>query len=82
MANPLDLSRVHIGMSRDEVIALFGEPDLRGATSRKYRTPSVFRYGNIEFCFQMWKSGGLLSVHEVDEFGSYCRTLFPRPESE
>jgi hypothetical protein len=73
----LDLSKARIGMSRDEVIATFGEPELQGGTSRKYRTPSVFRYGRIEFWFEEWKSGGLRSVHQVDEVGSYVRQLFP-----
>jgi hypothetical protein len=78
----LDLSKARIGMSREEVVSTFGEPDLRGGTSRKYRTPSVFRYGRVEFWFEQWKSGGLRGIHEVDEFGGYVRQLFPTPESE
>jgi hypothetical protein len=65
-------------MSRDEIIATFGEPELQGGTSRKYRTPCIFRYGRVEFMFAQWKSGGLEFVHEVDEFGDHVRTLIPR----
>jgi len=80
--SPLDLSNLRIGMSRDEIVSLLGEPDLKGGTSRKSRSPCVFRYGRIEFLFQPDKSGGLELVQEVDEFGSHLRTLFPTPESE
>jgi hypothetical protein len=79
---PFDLSELRIGMSRDEVVSTFGEPDRKGGTSRKYRTPCVFRYGRIEFLFQPWKVGGLVLVQEVDEFGGHLRTLFPTPQSE
>jgi hypothetical protein len=80
--NSIDLTKLRIGMSRDEVVSTFGEPDLKGGTSRKYQTPCVFRYGRIEFLFELWKSGGLKYVQEVDEYGSHIRILFPTPESE
>lgn len=80
--NPLDFTKLRIGMTRAEVISIFGEPELKGGTSRKYRTPCVFRYGRTEFLFEPWKSGGLLFVQEVDDLGSGLRNLFPTQESE
>jgi len=78
--NPLDLvnSKVRVGMSREDVVSAFGPPDRQGATSRKYRAPAVLRYGAVEFLFQPQKSGGLVFVQEVDEFGNHLRTLFPK----
>jgi hypothetical protein len=78
----LDVSQLHVGMSREDIFALFGEPDLMGGASRKYRNPSIFRYGRIEFLFESAKSGGLIFVQEVDEFGSHVRTLFPTESAE
>lgn len=90
MTDPLrrslpDWSKVCMEMTREEVIAEFGEPDLKGGTSRKYPTPSVFRYylseqidyGAVEFLFEPWKTGGLWLVQEVDEFGNQTRQVFP-----
>jgi hypothetical protein len=75
---PIDLSNVRVGMTRDEVVAVFGEPDDMGVTSRKYKTPSVYLYGRIEFYFESRKSGGLTWVQEVDESGEHLRRLFPQ----
>lgn len=73
--------RLRVGMTREQVIAIFGEPPEKGGTSRKYRTPSVFRYGRTEFHFQPWKAGGLVWVQEVDENGSFLRRIFPLEKS-
>jgi hypothetical protein len=74
-----DFAKLRIGMSRSEIISRFGEPDLKGGTSRKHQTPCVFRYGRIEFCFGLRKDEGLLFVQEVDEFGSNLQVLFASP---
>ncbi len=42
---------VRLGMSRAQVQELLGPPDDVGGTSRKYRTPSTWKYGDIEFYF-------------------------------
>ena len=61
-----DLAKLRVGMTREEVVSAFGKPDLMGGTSLKYRTPSIYRYGNIECFFKPWKAGGLIFVMEVD----------------
>jgi hypothetical protein len=38
-------------MSRGEVRAIFGDPDATGGTSRKYPTPAIWKYGDLEFHF-------------------------------
>jgi hypothetical protein len=63
------VERVRVGMSREEVLALLGPPDDVGGTSRKYRTPSVFKYGQIELHFEPWKDGRLLRAYMEDEQG-------------
>jgi hypothetical protein len=42
---------VRIGMAREQVREHLGEPDDMGGTSRKYRTPCVWKYGEIELFF-------------------------------
>lgn len=63
------LSQLSIGMTRDEVVAVLGPPDDVGGTSRKYRTPRIFRYGRIEVCFEPWKAGRLNLVYTEDDDG-------------
>jgi len=45
------LARVNLGMSREQVVAALGQPDSMGGTSRKHRTPSIYKYGNTELWF-------------------------------
>lgn len=54
---------VNKGMTRKEVIAVLGPPDDTGGTSRKYKTPSIYVYGDIELIFgdsPSNKDGGLV----------------------
>jgi hypothetical protein len=61
------ISRIRIGMTRDEVIEALGPPDDVGVTSRKHRTPSIFKYGEIELHFEPWKDGKLIRAYTEDE---------------
>jgi hypothetical protein len=40
---------IHLGMTRDEVRAVLGEPDDVGGTSRRYKIPLIWKYGDVEF---------------------------------
>jgi len=46
-----ELGRVRLGMHEGEVAALLGTPDAVGGTSRKYRKPSLWVYGDVELFF-------------------------------
>jgi hypothetical protein len=56
------LAHARLGMTRSEVIAVLGKPQAEGGTSRKYPTPSIFKYGDIELHFQPWKDGVLCVI--------------------
>jgi hypothetical protein len=63
------VEKVRVGMSRQEVLALLGPPDDVGGTSRKYREPSILKYGRVELHFEPWKDGRLLRAYTEDERG-------------
>ena len=73
--------RIRIGMTRAELHALLGKPDEEGGTSRKYRTPCIYKYGDVQFIFPISKSvheseaEGLQYVY-VDDFGEVEAPLF------
>lgn len=46
----MDISKVRLGMTREKIKALFGEPDDIANGTRKYPEP-VYKYGDIEFGF-------------------------------
>ena len=68
-------------MTRAELRGLLGNPDDEGGTSRKYRTPSIYKYGDVQFVFT-----ASMSVHEsevqglqyvyVDDLGDVQAPLF------
>lgn len=60
------LAKVKIGMTRDEVVNILGQPDDMGGTSRKYKTPCVYLYGTIELHFAPWKAGPLIKFYTED----------------
>lgn len=47
--------KIHLGMTKADVRSLLGPPDGWGVTSRKYREPRIWVYGNIEFWFLIKK---------------------------
>lgn len=51
VADLIGQGRVRLGMSRSELHDLLGRPDQEGGTSRKYRTPSIYKYGDVQFVF-------------------------------
>ena len=47
----LELGRIRLGMRDHEVAAILGKPDAVGGVSNKYQNPSLWKYGDVEFCF-------------------------------
>ena len=46
-----DICPIKLGCTRQEIKSLFGEPDRVGGTSHKHKTPSIWKYGELEFHF-------------------------------
>lgn len=43
--------QVKLGMTRHELLSLLGPPDGEGGTSRKFRIPAIYLYGDVQFVF-------------------------------
>jgi hypothetical protein len=61
-----DICPVHLGMSRDQVRAILGEPDDTGGTSRRHPTPSIWKYDRVEFHFERPDSLALIFMEDHD----------------
>lgn len=64
------IRQIRVGMTREEVVAALGPPDDTGGTSRKYRTPAIYKYGDIELHFEPWNTGRLLRAYTEDPDGN------------
>lgn len=53
---------VRLGMTREEVAAVLGPPDATSAPPRKRRPPSFYKYGDLEFHFDL-NDGTLWLIH-------------------
>jgi hypothetical protein len=53
--------RIRLGMTREEVRSLLGDPDDTGGASRKYKHPCIWKYGDVEFHWPLTKSPGQIS---------------------
>lgn len=52
------------GLTRAEVKELLGEPAAMGGTSRRYPTPSIFKYGRVELWFGPRAQDGLTAIFQ------------------
>jgi len=63
-----------LGVYREDVVRLLGEPDsISKNTSRKYRVPNIYKYGDIELHFQPWKHGFCIMVLDGKEQQVVCK---------
>ena len=63
-----DICPVRLGMTRDELKAILGEPDAISYTVGKTLTPSILRYEELEFHFEQGQNGKLWLIYsEVDD---------------
>ena len=74
--------RLRLGMTRTELHDLLGRPDQEGGTSRKYRMPCIYKYGDVQFVFPGAKSAeegesqGLLYAYVDDGVDGLDEPLF------
>jgi hypothetical protein len=61
-----DICPLRLGMSREQLRAIFGEPDDTSVTSRRRPTPSIWKYGCVEFHFAQTGSLVLIYVEDAD----------------
>jgi hypothetical protein len=58
-----DICPVRLGMTRDELKAILGEPDNVGGTTRKHPTPAIWKYNDVEFHFELGSHGKLWLIY-------------------
>lgn len=59
-----DICPVRLGMTRAELKAVLGEPDDVGGTSRRWRTPAIYKYADVEFHFGLGPQGLLELIYQ------------------
>lgn len=63
-----DICPLRLGMTRDQLKAVLGEPDAVGGESRKYPEPAIWKYDELEFHFEQGQNGKLWLIYrEVDD---------------
>lgn len=72
-----DICPVRLGMTRDELRQILGEPEDVGATSTRQKLPLIWRYGTTEFHFGPSRTSGLQMIFEEDSTGT-VRLSIPR----
>ena len=70
------IAPVRIGMSQEEVMALFGAPSRLSATKKKGK-PLILKYGDVEFHFDDLDGHQLSRIYSDDEDGT-IRLCIPR----
>jgi len=75
-----DICPLALGMTRAELKAALGEPDDVGGTSRRWRTPAIYRYADVEFHFDQGPQGTLALIYQ--ERGDIAQISVPRLDHE
>lgn len=57
---------IRLGLTEDEVRALLGDPDATGGTSRRQRTPKIWKYGDVELHFDDQRRVQLVFFDDFD----------------
>ena len=64
------VEKLRIGMTREDVVRILGQPDDTGRTSCLYETPSIYKYRDIELHFTPGRNGLLWMVYKEDDAGN------------
>src|SRR5262249_37947233 len=59
----IDAGQIRAGMTRAALRRLLGQPDDVGGTSRKYKEPCIWKYGEVEFAFPLARSPRQAEFH-------------------
>ena len=65
-----NIAPLRLGCTREDVLALFGEPDATATTSRKHRKPAIWKYGELEFHFSTGDKDVLILLYSEHADGS------------
>lgn len=72
------IKSLEVGLTRQAMLDIMGEPDSVGVTSRKYRVPSIFKYGPYQIFFVDSKGnrdGFLTNIHQYDKTGNIVEVI-------
>lgn len=58
-----DISPIRLGCSRDDIKAVFGEPDAISSVTRKRKMPAIWKYGPLEFHFEPENADTLVLIY-------------------
>ena len=72
-----DICPIRLGMSRDQLLAVWGEPDEVGATSRRLGKPAIWVYGRVEFHFDHTAGDELFLIYR--DTGGVVEICIRRP---
>ena len=75
-----DICPLRLGMTRAELKAVLGEPDDVGGTSRRWKTPAILKYAELEFHFGLGPQGRLELIHR--ERDNIAEVALPRLDRE
>ena len=70
-----DICPLHLGVTREYVRSIFGDPDDAGAVRRG--EPQILKYGEVELHFEAGASGALVLIY-MEDAGGTVRVSIPR----
>jgi hypothetical protein len=76
-----DICPVRLGSTREDLRRIFGEPDDLGGISNKHTTPSIWKYGELEFHFGPLDSDVLVLIYSETPDGVVDVSIPMRCES-
>jgi hypothetical protein len=78
------LSRIRLGMTREQTQAVLGRPDDHDTGSRKRRRPCIFKYGHVELYFGEATEDGLWLVYteDVDANGEFVPRVLMKADPQ
>jgi len=57
-----EFKEIHFGMKREKLIELLGDTEWKHFAGKKSKTPSIYKYGKVEFYFEEGRNGRLHGI--------------------